>query len=62
MVQRFTEKPDAKSAEELLELGAYWNAGVFAFRLGYLMDIISRYVQVDSFDELYNRYTACRYG
>ena len=58
MVQRFTEKPDAKSAEELLELGAYWNAGVFAFRLGYLMDIISRYVQVDSFDELYNRYSA----
>ena len=58
MVQRFTEKPEARSAEELLEQGAYWNAGVFAFRLGYLMDIISRYVQVDSFDELYNRYGA----
>ena len=56
MVQRFTEKPDAKSAEMLLELGAYWNAGVFAFRLGYLMDIVSRYVQAGSFEELHNRY------
>ena len=56
MVQRFTEKPDAKSAEKLLELGAYWNAGVFAFRLGYLMDIVSRYVQAGSFEELHNRY------
>ena len=57
MVQRFTEKPDVYEAEALLEQGAYWNAGVFAFRLGYLMDIIARYVQVGSFEELYNRYS-----
>ena len=56
MVQRFVEKPDTQSAAKLIEQGAYWNAGVFAFRLGYLMDIVSRYVQVDSFDELLDCY------
>lgn len=55
-VKRFAEKPDVKSAEELLAQGAYWNAGVLAFRLGYVMDIVARYVQADSYAELYGRY------
>lgn len=55
-VQRFTEKPDEKGAEELIAQGAYWNAGVFAFRLGYLIDVVDKYVTVKSFDELRDRY------
>ena len=55
-VSRFTEKPDVATAEKLLEEGAYWNGGVFAYRLGYLMDIVARYMKVDSFDELHSRY------
>lgn len=43
-VGRFTEKPDAARAEELIGMGALWNGGVFAFRLGYLLDIASRYM------------------
>lgn len=39
-VKRFTEKPDIPTAEKLIEEGALWNGGVFAFRLGYLMDIV----------------------
>lgn len=51
-VSRFIEKPDLNHAEKLLEEGAYWNGGVFAFRLGYMMNIVSRYSQLPkiSFD------------
>ncbi|PKL10976.1 MAG: mannose-1-phosphate guanylyltransferase [Spirochaetae bacterium HGW-Spirochaetae-8] len=38
-VRGFVEKPVAVRAEGLLAEGAYWNGGVFAFRLGYLMAI-----------------------
>ena len=35
-VSRFTEKPDMITAEKLISEGAFWNGGVFAFRLGYM--------------------------
>lgn len=41
-VKRFTEKPDVAGAEKLIAEGALWNGGVFAFRLGYLMEIAAR--------------------
>ena len=56
IVSRFIEKPTEKKAQELIAKGAYWNGGVFAFRLGYMMDVVERYVQVASFDELRSRY------
>ena len=39
-VRRFREKPCRELATEFLEEGAYWNSGVFAFKLGYMMDIV----------------------
>lgn len=42
-VERFTEKPDAATAKGLIERGALWNCGVFAFRLGYLLSILAWY-------------------
>lgn len=57
MVQRFTEKPTVDVARELLKQGAFWNGGVFAFRLGYMMDIVRRYMKSDSFED-----TRARYG
>jgi mannose-1-phosphate guanylyltransferase len=56
MVQRFTEKPDVPTAESLITEGAYWNGGVFAFRLGYMLDIVAKYIQTDTFETLRNRY------
>jgi mannose-1-phosphate guanylyltransferase len=41
-VRGFVEKPDAVRAAGLLAEGAYWNGGVFAFRLGYLMSIVAK--------------------
>lgn len=57
-VKRFTEKPTAEKAVELISLGALWNGGVFAFRLGYLLEIISKYVDCGhSFDDLRSCYS-----
>lgn len=56
-VSRFTEKPDVPTAEKLISEGASWNGGVFAFRLGYMMDIVSRYIKADTFAEIRSRYS-----
>ena len=45
-VARFTEKPTVPVAEELLKQGAFWNGGVFAFRLGYMLNIVEKFVQI----------------
>ena len=37
-VRTFQEKPDAKTAEQYIAQGALWNGGVFAYRLGYVLD------------------------
>lgn len=55
-VARFTEKPDVKLAGKLIEEGAFWNGGVFAFHLGYMMDIVRRYVDCDSFEDVRSQY------
>lgn len=55
-VARFTEKPTVDKAKELLKEGAYWNGGVFAFRLGYMMQIVRKYMQSTSFADTYARY------
>ena len=56
-VQRFIEKPETQKAQELLTQGAYWNGGVFAFRLGFVADIVEQYVKVNNFTELHKRYS-----
>lgn len=55
-VARFTEKPDIETAEKLLEAGALWNGGVFAFRLGYLMDIVGKYMPGKTYKEIHTDY------
>jgi len=57
MVSRFTEKPTVDKARELLKENAYWNGGVFAFRLGYMMNIVRKYLQSDSFEDTRARYS-----
>lgn len=39
-VQRFVEKPTEEAAEQLIEEGAYWNSGVFAFPLSLVLDML----------------------
>ena len=56
-VARFTEKPTVTVAEELLKDNALWNGGVFAFRLGYMMNIVHKYIASASFEETRSRYS-----
>lgn len=56
-VSCFTEKPIMKKAKELLAKNAYWNGGVFAFRLGYMMSIVRKYITSYSFEDIRNRYS-----
>ena len=56
-VERFTEKPDVGNARKLIEQGAIWNGGVFAFRLGYLTDIVDKYMSYGSFSKYMEHYS-----
>ena len=56
-VARFTEKPTVEVAKELLKQNSFWNGGVFAFRLGYIMNIVRKYITSDSFEDTYSRYS-----
>lgn len=55
-VARFTEKPTVEVAEQLIAQKAFWNGGVFAFRLGYIMDIVRKHIQSESFEDTRSRY------
>lgn len=56
IVESFTEKPTASVAEELIKQNALWNGGVFAFRLGYIMSIVRKYVNSEFYFDTRNRY------
>lgn len=56
-VKRFTEKPDMSTARQLITDGAFWNGGVFAFRLGYLTEIAGQYADYPTFEEVRQHYT-----
>ncbi len=56
VITGFKEKPDEETAARLIQEGALWNAGVFAFRLNYLMEIADQYVQNRDFDDITKHY------
>lgn len=53
---KFTEKPNEKRAKELLEEGAYWNGGVFAFKLFYLLNKTVEMFGTCDYDWLFANY------
>lgn len=57
-ISRFVEKPNEATAEQLIAAGAYWNGGVFAFKLGYILDIASNYIPGTSFEGVESQFTA----
>lgn len=59
-VTGFKEKPDETSAKSLIQQGALWNAGVFAFKLKYLMGIADNYLESREFEEVIKHYTSLK--
>lgn len=56
IVDFFVEKPDEEKAVALIADGALWNGGVFAFKLGYLLDIVSKYSEYKDFADIKHHY------
>jgi mannose-1-phosphate guanylyltransferase len=55
-VEHFTEKPKIDKAKELIEKGALWNCGVFAFKLGYLLYLLSQKGLPIQYKEMLSQY------
>ena len=55
-VKTFKEKPDAATAEKYIAQGALWNGGVFAFKLGYVLNRAHELIDFVDYDDLFNKY------
>lgn len=55
-VKEFKEKPDKETAKQYIAQGALWNAGVFAFKLGYLLEKSHDMMDFTDYRDLYSKY------
>ncbi len=55
-VKTFREKPTEERAEEYIRQGALWNGGVFACRLGYLLEKAHELTDFTDYQDLYEKY------
>ncbi len=55
-VKEFKEKPDKEAAKKYLAQKALWNAGIFAFKLGYLLNKAHSMIDFDDYRDLFNKY------
>ena len=55
-VKEFKEKPDKETAKKYLAQSALWNAGIFAFKLGYLQDKAHSMIDFEDYRDLFNKY------
>lgn len=55
-VKEFKEKPDTETANKYLKQKALWNAGIFAFKLGYLLNKAHSLIDFDNYHDLFNKY------
>lgn len=55
-VSTFKEKPTADVAKEYIVKGALWNGGVFAFRLGYLIQKAHELIDFTDYQDLFAKY------
>lgn len=55
-VSCFVEKPDAERAKKYIEQGALWNGGIFAFKLGYMLDIAKKHLDFENYRDVFDKY------
>lgn len=57
-VSYFKEKPSEAEAADLIDRqGALWNCGVFAFKIGYVMDILSQSITFSHYEDVLASYS-----
>lgn len=55
-VSMFKEKPDEETAKAYIAKGALWNGGVFAFRLGCVLNRAHELIDFQDYQDLYGKY------
>lgn len=55
-VKEFKEKPDTATAKKYIIQNALWNAGIFAFKLGYLLDKAHNMINFEDYRDLFDKY------
>lgn len=55
-VATFKEKPDVATAQKYIEQGALWNGGVFAYKLGYVLNKAHELITFDDYQDLFDKY------
>ena len=59
-VSAFKEKPDEATAREYIARGALWNGGVFAYRLGYVLQKAHELMDFTDYEDLFQKYDSLR--
>ena len=59
-VLEFKEKPTEINARNYIEQGALWNAGVFAYKTGYVLDIAHKLIDFTDYYDLFNHYESIK--
>lgn len=59
-VRTFKEKPTARVAAEYISQGALWNGGVFAYKLGYVLNKARELLDYQDYTDLFARYDTLR--
>ena len=55
-VKTFKEKPTAQLAQEYIDDGALWNGGVFAYKLGYMLEKAHELIDFTDYYDFYSNY------
>lgn len=55
-VAMFKEKPDKETARKYIDQGALWNGGVFAFKLGYVLNRAHALIDFTDYADLFTKY------
>ncbi len=55
-VLTFKEKPDEETAKAYIAQNALWNAGVFAYRLSYMIDKAHELINFSDYEDLFSKY------
>ena len=55
-VETFKEKPNAETAQKYIDQGGLWNGGVFAYKVGYLLDKAHQFIDFTDYQDLFDKY------
>ena len=55
-VATFKEKPDEETAKGYIKQGALWNGGVFAYRIGFVLERAHELIDFEDYQDLFNKY------